>query len=119
MTTASGRLAPRESVDPSSGAFHALLELARARVDQHGAHRGLDRPADEHAEHAPGVGVERVGRARALAPEVLQRPGPLDRLQVALLLRPRQPRRRVVAEADPRLDRPDLEVILRLDEGRA
>src|SRR5579872_2184936 len=100
-------------------ALHPSFQLARAAVDEDRPGRRLDGPADHHAEHPAGIDVEPVGRLRAPATQVLELPGAVHRLHVALDLRPAEARGAVVVEADLGLDAPDLDVVLGLDERRA
>src|SRR5215210_1395646 len=71
-----------------SAALHARLELARACVDEQRLRGGLDRPTDQHADHATGVAVELVGGAGPAVAQVVEHPGAGHRLEVALLLAP-------------------------------
>src|SRR5918995_229823 len=57
------------------------------------------RAAQQQAEHAPGIRVERVGRARAPLAQVLEGPRADERLGVALLLHPADRGGLLVAEA--------------------
>src|SRR5918995_1892059 len=77
------------------------------------------RAAQQQAEHAPGIRVQRVGRARAPSAQVLEGPRADERLGVALLLHPADRGGLLVAEAKQRLDGLDLSVRLRLDQRGA
>ena len=65
------RLDPSARLDPP-------LQLAGPSADEEGANRALDGPADEHAEHAPEVDLDRVGHARSVLAEVLELPATVD-----------------------------------------
>ena len=88
-------------------------------AEQEVAHLRLGRAAQQHAEHAAGVGLERVGRARPAVAEVVERPRSDERLGVALLLHPADRRGRLVGEPERGLDGLHLGVGLRLHEERA
>src|SRR5680860_865908 len=124
VNPAAAGLAPVRSIPPSglssrsAVALDAGLQLAWAGVYQHRSGGGLDWAADDHPEHAPGVGVEPVGRSRPPIAQILQLPGAVDRLEIALLLRPREAGGGLVAEADLGLDVLDLDVALALHQRR-
>src|SRR5439155_2007837 len=96
--------------------FGLALEAVGRAAEQEVAHRALRGPAQQHAQHAPRVDLERVGRPRAPVAEVLEVPPAAQRLHVALLLCPFDARRLRVAEAQARRDGLDLRVVLRVDE---
>src|ERR1044071_4278585 len=98
--------------------LRGLLEAVGRVPQEEVADLALDRTAQQHAEHAAGVDLQRVGRAGAVAAEVLERPPAVERLDVALLLAPADLRRRVVGERQLGLDGLDLRVVDGLDEPR-
>ena len=102
-----------------SAALDTPPELAGTSVDEDRPRRRLHRPADDQSQHPAGIRVEPVAHARAPVAEILELPDSLDRLHVAFLLRPRKTRRPLVADADTRIDPPDLDVGHGIDERRA
>ena len=71
-----------------AGARAFALQAVGGVAEQEVAHGRLGRAAQQQAEHPAGVGLERVGGARAARAEVLERPRADERLGVALLLDP-------------------------------
>src|SRR5436190_18630476 len=99
-----------------TAALDELLELPRHALDELTAQDADERPADHHPEHPSEVDGHLVGRAGTALAEVLERPGALDRLQVAVLLDPADRGWRPVREPEPRLDPPHLRVGFRIDQ---
>ncbi len=101
-----------------SAGLGLLLEPLRGAPEQVLAHLVDDRPAHEQPEHAAGIDLEPVGRARAPAVERLEPPPAGQRLDVAPLLDPVDGDRGLVAEAHARADAADLGVVDGLDQRR-
>src|SRR4051794_10206814 len=58
----------------------ALLQAVGGVSQEEALHLALDGAAQQHPEHAAGIDLERVGRARASATEVLELPPADERL---------------------------------------
>src|SRR6185503_19226513 len=110
------RRRPRWAAAEALAGLGALLQAGGRVAQEEVAHLRLGRAAQEHAEHAAGVGLERVRGAGAPAAEVLERPGAGQRLGVALLLHPPDRGGLLVGEAERGLHGLDLRVGFRLDQ---
>src|SRR5258705_5858172 len=106
------------AIGPPLAGFRLLLEAFGRAAEQEVANLGLGGAAQQQAEHASRIDDQAVGRAGAVGHELLEAPVALERLRLALLLHPLDPRRLVVGEAQARLDRLDLRVRLGLDDKR-
>src|SRR5918995_4653938 len=82
-----------------SSVLRSLLEPLGGVAEQEVSNPRLGGPTQEHAEHAAGVGLERVGGPRPPFAEVLEGPRSGKRLGLALLLDPSDRRRLLVREA--------------------